>query len=569
MARRQFQRFGTAVDGRAALAAASRAIDAPRKLDDADQLAGLLQFAEGVLAWVNQFKTLSPATAVTASAISHRGVDDALDLIEETLRRHAPYVGGPPRSHKTHLPQREVSERRDAQRQLTKTLNYFDFLRASMNGLRQYVPDHEYPYDALPENVQWQEGWEPADDETEHLANAWFRPGSQRGALGGHDDAVQRIHDRIGTVAREAVIAFTADMVDGNRCVGFRAVRSAVDEKHNARAKAACRRLEKLTAQVHELVVTVPEQGAPLPFGKPHQEFITSAIVARFVDAGQAYAEHCVSVLPLTRSARQMERKAFLRRLSVVSQYAHLAGGNGRYPHFLAVLEGLGAFAKALRDDVVALLPRLKTTQRDEACIQGIVRQLNRQIIEPGVFKRWRQVLGKAARRMGRIIDAIITDSPLQDPPWTPGDMVTVLRRRGLLKRAGKKRDAKSEEIREALFNMQQLGLAIQAPWDYIYGRKPRVPVRRGQKGVVFEHKGLPWLVNPLGAVLGYDSPPQAMNPSRGSKKRGAKGQSRGRVKKAAGVALTRAKGRSLKGRSRGESLAIMAQRRPKNGRRG
>jgi hypothetical protein len=570
MARTQKQRLGGAVDRRTTREAASRAINAPRKLDDADQLAGLLQFAEGVLAWVNQFEPLSPATAVTANAISHRGVDNALDFIDKTLRRHAQYVDvGPPRRHETHSPQQEVAERQNPQRQLTKTLNYFDFLRASMNGSQQYVPDHEYPYEALPVNVQWHEGWEPADNETEQLANAWFRPGSQRGALGERVEAVQRVHDRIGTVARETVIDFTADMVNADRRVGFRAVRSAVEEKHNARAKAACLRLEKLTALVHELVVTASESGSPLPFGNPHQEFITSALVVRFVDAGQAYAEHCLSLLPLTRSARQMERKAFLRRIGVVSQYAHLASGNGRYPHLVEVLEGLGVFARALREDVVALLPRSETPQPDEAGMQEIVHQLNRLIIEPDMFKRWRKVLGKASRRIGGIIDAIIVDSPLQDPPWTPGDMVTVLNRRGLLKRGGQKRDTKSEEIREALFSMQQLGLAIQAPWDYIAGRKPDVPTRKGKKGVAFEHKGLPWLVNPLGAVLAYDSPARAATNARSSKKRGSTGQSQGRGKKTNGVAVTRAKGRSPKGKTPGGSLAIMAKRRPGNGGRG
>jgi len=50
------------------------------------------------------------------------------------------------------------------------------------------------------------------------------------------------------------------------------------------------------------------------------------------------------------------------------------------------------------------------------------------------------------------------------------------------------------------LFEMQEIGLAIQVPWDYVTGKSQGR--RNSDKGKPLSRRGLGWLVNPMGQAL-------------------------------------------------------------------
>jgi hypothetical protein len=538
------RRHGAVIDKQAALAIGRLTGAAMRRLDDPVSLHALLHLAEGVLAWISLFEPLSPATVVAAGSIGHRGIDEVLGFIDEGLQKHAPHVGksgkSPAANPEKPLPTaKNEAAQQEAVRELSKTLNYYDFLRASLNGHRQYVPDHEYPYEHLPENTTWQETWEPADEETEYLVEVRFRGGARSPILKERLQDIQKFHDRIGHVSREVVQRFAEDMASGEYPASFSEVRSALLANPNAQAKAACRRLELLTQQIHGMVVTPSQGKTALPFGVPHQEFFVAGLVAKFVDVGQRYADEGLAVVGRNRSDRQSVRKGFLRRIGNVAQYAHLASGNGRYVRFLDVLDRIGGFAESLREDVLSLLPA--PVPIVPATVTGIVNELNRRLVDPDILTNWRKVLGPETARIGGIIEAIVTDDPLQARPWTPGDHVLTLGKRGLLRRRGKKRDAKSEEVRDALFAMQHVGLAIQAPWEYVVGRAASLPSRTSKDGARFEQDCLPWIVNPLGSVLVSNGSAGGSVATRASRRRSGRKQKQGRSRRKTSTTDTQA----------------------------
>jgi hypothetical protein len=533
-------RLDAPIDRDAVLSASRAVTESPRDVEALDRLRELLAFGQGLSAWVSQFDVSGPATLLASAAIGHRGIDAVLLYIEDTLARLAPHkdhgtgtVGTATLAHPE--PPGASSEIatapggvsanawQQAQKQLCKTINTFRFVREHVGGNLRSEPDIAYPNEPFPDDVPWRDAWEPADEETAVVALTRFAR-IKRHRLRDRDAATaQRVHDRIATVARDFVRAFVLKMQAENSGGGLPRIQKLVDQlrpgSRKANAKMALRKLSLLMPAILQLVPT-ETPGEPTPFGKPFQEFFAAELVERFIEAGREYAQTCLPLLESRKGSLQAARKKLLRQFAVVAQYAYVASGNGWYGRFAELLAAVDVFADALQKDTEALLDAPSVNQQAEAdSIQTIVRVLNVRIVEPRVADLWRATLGNRAGFCGKLIELVVNSEGGQAKPWSRGDVVPTLSRAGLITAKGKNGRGKAGSVTDACMLMQQVGLAVQVPLDYLLSESGSLPKRKKKDDALFSPDGLPWLVNPLGAVLAEE----AMNKEAGQPRKDRK----------------------------------------------
>lgn len=562
-------------DRPAVLRAARPEAFAPRAFKDPQQLRELLSLADGLCDWTQQFDVGSPATVLAASMIGVHSVDACMQFIGDALLQIAPYAGAGEVWQQADM----AAEKRNAAAELTEILNDFRFLQEYLAGNRRSQP--EYPYicdyicDELPDDVTVCESWEPADEETEILVAARYRELGKDSADGtilarGRDlETVQRIHDRIGTLSLEVAENFIRTMADDDGIAGFPSVSRAINvlpagHKHKTKATLALEEFQVLCRDLGGLLTSAnvgPQGESRHPFGRPHEEFRVADVMEKIVAAGRKYSESCLPLLKPSgqstekwRRTLQKRRRAFLRRLAFVSQYAFLASGNGRYRWFAEILHALGLVALLVKRHTETLLaavdstqpavlssrqqlPRLLANRQPEK--HRLVGDLNRLIIEPREKQRLEDALGSRAAQHGGIIAAIVAEDPLQDKPWIVSKKTGVVERAGLLvkNKKNKSESNKSESNERAgkdalasrLCEMQLVGLAVQVPWEFLLeptGKLPRRKTAQGfGQGLSFAPDGLPWVVNPLGSVLAEVPPASAEKASQTARRQPSVGR--------------------------------------------
>lgn len=505
---------------------------APRDIEDVAHLRELLKFAQGLAAWFKQFDVASPATWLAAGAVGHHGIDAVMLFIENTLLRLAPYTddsggrrgaavahGAVPPSDALPLSASGPEESgaggtaaRDwarAKRQLTKTLNYFRYLRERVAGNLRQEPDWKYPYGELLDDAPWYWTWEPADDETDAVAEFWFKQFRKRGLLQRPLAELQRNHDRIASLGCQEMLRLVERLRDERCDEGFPRVRARVDAMptgpKKTRARAVLRKFEWRAASLRE-AIPEPDPGDPTPFGKPYQEFFATNLIERFVGAGRAYIEVCLPLLTKDRGSLQGRRKKVARWIAVVAQYAFMASGNGLFARFAELIAAVDVLSDYLQEDVAALLDSKSAKLRaGEDEVRSIVNQMNAMVVEPKVLTRWRAGLDRAGAKKdatyyGSVIGTIVDSEGKQTTPWSRGDVLPALRRAGLI--TAKAPRKKVDAVTDACCLMQQVGLAVQLPLDHLLKAGDPPPKRKGNAVDLVAHDGLPWIVNPLGAAL-------------------------------------------------------------------
>lgn len=525
-------------DERAALAASRIDRDAWRDIEDDGRLSDLLLFGQGLAAWVAQFDPKSYATLLAAGAVDVHGIDRLLLFIDDTLVRLAPYTGRDkgtePNDSRGDARGAEnasgrggseesvpTSERRDAQWKLRRTLNTFRFLREHVAGNLRDEPELPYPYDQSPDSVPWYSTWEPTDEETAVVARAWFKQFAQHEILRRGLAEAQRAHDRIARHGREEVQRLIEQMRAEDCVEGFASIRAALATlspgKKKADAESALKKFKRATLALAKLV-REPVPGDPTPFGRPHQEFFAADLIDKFVIAARDYIEQCLLLAEKRRGSLQARRKKAARWFAIVAQYAFLASSNGRFRRFAELIAAVEVLSLRLQEDVAGLLEASKAKRRaSEEELQGDVRMMNAMIVESQVLKRWRAAFEREgskrkARYYGRVIKSIVESENKQTAPWERGDVLPALSREGLI--TAKSRRKKIDAVTDACFLMQQVGLAVQIPFDYLLGDASPPPRRRGQSQPAIAHDGEPWIVNPLGAVMADPGPARVSKPA-------------------------------------------------------
>lgn len=525
-------------DKRAALTASRIDRDAWRNIKDEGRLSDLLLFGQGLAAWAAQFDPNSYATLLAAGAVGVHGIDRLLHFIDDKLLGLAPYTdrdkGTEPNDSRGDTRGAEdasghggseesvpTSERQDAQWKLLRTLNTFRFLREHVAGHLRDEPELRYPYDESPDSVPWSWTWEPADEETAIVAQAWFSQFPNHELLRCGVAEAQRIHDRVAQHGRDQLRRLIERMRAANCDEGFPSIRAALATlppgKKRADAEAALKKFKRATLALAKAVPD-PAPRDPTPFGRPHQEFFVVGLIEKFVVAGRKYVEQCLPLIEKKRGSLQARRKKVARRFAIVAQYAFLASSNGRFRRFAELIAAVEVLSLRLQEDVAGLLEASKARRRaSEEELQGDVRMMNAMIVESQVLKRWRAAFEREgskrkARYYGRVIKSIVESENKQTAPWERGDVLPALSREGLI--TAKSRRKKIDAVTDACFLMQQVGLAVQIPFDYLLGDASRPPRPRGQSQSAIAHDGEPWIVNPLGAVMADPGPARESKPA-------------------------------------------------------
>lgn len=516
----------SACDRRASLAASRADRESPRAIEDDARLRELLNFGQALAAWAAQFDPRSPATLLAAGATGPHGIDALLAFIDDTLLRSAPYAarhaGGRPLAAGDHEAEGARASVRtsgnenatatawaERRQQLFRTLNTFRFLREHVAGNLRTEPELSYPYDESPDDVPWSWTWEPADDETTVVAQSWFSQFLKHGILQRGVADAQRIHDRVARHGRLELFHLVERMQSDECEEGFPRMRARLGMmqtgKKKARAKAALRKFERLTLALKDLIPE-PASGDPQPFGRPHQEFLAVPLTDQVVAAGRDYIAACLPLLGQAKGSLQARRKKVSRWLSVVTQYVFLASSNGRFRRFAELVAAVDVFARYLQEDVAELLDATSAGERpggDE--LQAMVHRMNLMVVEPQVLSRWAAACERAGGRggapfYGKCISAIVDSEGRQAKPWGRGDVLPALSRAGLV--TAKAQRKKIDAVTDVCVVMQQVGLAIQVPFDHLLAEGSPPPTRKRKGHMVFPHDGLPWIVNPLGTAL-------------------------------------------------------------------
>lgn len=124
-----------------------------------------------------------------------------------------------------------------------------------------------------------------------------------------------------------------------------------------------------------------------------------------------------------------------------------------------------------------------------------MVREFSRLVVDDAVERKWRSQLEGQAKRAGVAIRAIAEREGGQERPWKQGDKRSLLLSAGVL--AGDKKRTPAKQFESLFYAMQQVGLAVQIPWDFLDGKK----LARKHSGKKL-HAGENWRVNPLGGIL-------------------------------------------------------------------
>lgn len=513
-------------DKQATLPASRVDREAPRDIEDLGRLRALFVFGQGLAAWAAQFDPRSHATLLAAGAVGVHGIDALLGFIDDNMLRYAPYAS---RHADERLPTPSDHEAKgarasartsgnekamatawgEAQRQLFRTLNTFRFLREHVAGNLRMEPDLSYPDEQSPESVPWGWTWEPADEDTAVVALAWFSHFPKHDLLRRGMDDAQRTHDKVAHHGRREVLHLVERMRSEQCDEGFPSIRAAIDSlphgNKKSSAKAALKKVERMTQVLSDLVPE-PVPGDPTPFGRPHQEFFAASLIEKFVDAGRGYIKHCVPLVEKRKGSLQARRKKVGRWFAVVAQYAFLASSNGLFRRFAELVAAVDVFSRYLREDVARLLDAPSASLKaGEEELQSIVRQMNALVVEPKVLRRWQEAFeGEACKKgasyYGKVIGIIVDSEGKQTTPWGRGDVLPALSRAGLI--TAKARRKKIDAVTDACVLMQQSGLAVQFPFDYMLGEGSPPPKRKPKGTSLYAHDGLPWIVNPLGTVL-------------------------------------------------------------------
>lgn len=121
--------------------------------------------------------------------------------------------------------------------------------------------------------------------------------------------------------------------------------------------------------------------------------------------------------------------------------------------------------------------------------IQRQVRSLDQRAVTASDREHWVRCLGPRVAACGRLAERISRGDVQQVEPWEPKEYLAQLRNTGIFQTA-----RPDDEFIEMRLRMQEAGIAVQAPWKYIEGKRAEPETK---KGVADK-----WLLNPMAQIL-------------------------------------------------------------------
>ena len=187
------------------------------------------------------------------------------------------------------------------------------------------------------------------------------------------------------------------------------------------------------------------------------------------------------------RSKRQSKKDCLQRLVATASQYGTLWQGAAVMPRVTAAICGLEVLGDRLAQRIKEVHPAVG--QPDAGELRKLVRALDEKAVTDGDREHWIRCLGPRAQAVGQFAEIIGGYELPQAGPWAPKEHFAKLKNAGIL--STKK---PYDEFTKLRIEMQEAGIAVQGPWEFIAGRKPKPETK---KGVAYK-----WLLNPLAQIL-------------------------------------------------------------------
>ncbi len=152
-----------------------------------------------------------------------------------------------------------------------------------------------------------------------------------------------------------------------------------------------------------------------------------------------------------------------------------------------AVIEGLSVLGAKLQVRVKKICAEVTLPTSTE--VQRQVWLLDQQAVAAGNLEHWNRCLGSQAQPCGRLVELVACGDVPQAKPWAPKEHAKTLDDARIFRKTDP-----DKEFTEIRLRMQAAGIAIQAPWEFIEGKRSEPETKDGV--------GDKWLLNPMAQIL-------------------------------------------------------------------
>lgn len=461
--------------------ATSEVNPSPRDYSDPEELQKLYSFGIALREWAARFESESVSDIAMGSMdfFSHQRL---LQYVQQQVATCAPEATTP-----------EASSRigRDDAIHLDDTV----FMAMQLLTHRENVPTARwepsgpFPNGNVPEDCCYDAVWELPDNPPPALVrDAMKEPVAKAVSLAAWWPAFMQLTDRVGKLASDAVNNLIAH-VNSDEKGGFS--RSKVEEFVRSKPEQAVER------RVHDEFMQTLDALARLASRKDvgqwiHWEELTRALQGRYGE----WSDTCFApTVPLVdgrkrhavRSTRKSKKDSLRRLVANVSQYGALLQGAAEMPRFSEVRQQLSALGERLQTRVKKLDGGVRPPSTSD--LRRQVWLLDQHAVAASNLHRWQRCLGPRAEACGRLVELIACGDVAQAKPWEPKEYFAQLENAGVFQTA--RPDDEFDEIR---LRMQAAGIAIQAPWEFIKGKRTEP---ESKDGVADK-----WLLNPMAQIL-------------------------------------------------------------------
>lgn len=450
----------------------------PRDYSDPEKLQRLYAFGIALQNWAARFES-DRVKEISAGSVDFLSLQRLLQYVKEQVAAAAPEAAAPDAASRPG--QRAALQLDDA---VFMAMQLPAFIEDNFTLRWEPVgpfPDGEVPADALFDAV-----WEPPDNPPASLvrdamkdpvaaavsADIWWM------------DFHQRVN-RIGKLASDAIRNLIAH-VNSDEGGGFS--RGKVEEFVRSKPDQAMER------RVHDGFMRTLESLALLASRKDAGQWmdweqLTRELHERHGEWSDAcFAPTVTGEKPhKIRSTRQSKKNGLRRLVSLVSQYGTLLRGAVAMRRISAVIEGLSVLGAKMQVRVKKMCGEVTLPTSTE--LQRQVWLLDQQAVAAGNLEHWKRCLGPRAETCGRLVELIACGDVPQAEPWEPKEHASQLKTAAIFEKTDP--DKEFDEIR---LRMQAAGIAIQAPWKYIEGKRAEPETKEGVADK--------WLLNPMAQIL-------------------------------------------------------------------
>lgn len=448
-----------------------------RDYSDPEKLQKLLSFGIALQEWAARFDGHSAAT-IAAGSVDEASVHQLLTYAKQQVEGNAPEaVASSAASRADDCPERDLDQVLSSLLQLPVFIeHHFNF---------QWIPTGPFGDGADAEAGRLEMEWVPPETPPPR----WFRDAIKTSVAAASTLSDWRdFEDRVARVAR----------------VGVQAVRNLIAHiDSEGKGGFARRRVETFlqspdtnlaTRRVHERFVFAVDALADLT--NRQDAFRAEEWARRTQDLHSHYGEWSDRCFAPTvtggsgrsiRSTRQSKKDLLRRLVANVSQYGMLLQGAVTMPRMAATILSLRNLGRELEMRLRKVHKRL--VPPDARQIQRQVRSLDQRAVTASDREHWVRCLGPRVAACGRLAERISRGDLQQVEPWEPKEYLAQLRNTGIFQTA-----RPDDEFIEMRLRMQEAGIAVQAPWKYIEGKRAEPETK---KGVADK-----WLLNPMAQIL-------------------------------------------------------------------